>query len=135
LFSFNLENENMLSKSAKTFDEQPCTGSSIGDIWGEAFLIGYLPKAIDEETLAANSRSFIDKLASLGFFDPVRAVCTNAGILMFGKDPQRFIRGSYINFGIKNAQRILQENGNPVASFYFGYHTKFMVTVPINQAW
>jgi hypothetical protein len=54
---------------------------------------------------------------------------------MFGKDPQRFIRGSYINFGIKNAQRILQENGNPVASFYFGYHTKFMVTVPINQAW
>ena len=84
--------------TARTFDEQSYPGSGLPDLNTEAFLLSYLPKAIDAETLAENGRAPKEQLASLGFYDLVREQCTHAGILMFGKNPQRHIPGAYVQY-------------------------------------
>lgn len=84
--------------TGKTFDEQICRDSSIDDISLDVFKLTYLPNAIDQDTLEANNRTDKEQLASLGFFDLVRDKCTNAGILIFGDNPQYFVKGSYIQY-------------------------------------
>ncbi len=39
------------------------------------------------------------------------------------------------NFGVKNAQKKLRENGNPEAKFELGLQTKFSVNIPVNPNW
>jgi predicted HTH transcriptional regulator len=39
------------------------------------------------------------------------------------------------NYGIRQAQRFLQENGNPPAEFSLNLVTKFAVTIKISEAW
>jgi ATP-dependent DNA helicase RecG len=39
------------------------------------------------------------------------------------------------NFGIRNAQKALQDNGNPVAEFDISLTTKFSVVIRINKNW
>ena len=79
------------SSYANTWDTLPCYGSTLTDLNIEIFKLIYLPKAIDEETLIANGREIKDQLASLKFYD-LKADCpTNAGILMFGRNPRFFI--------------------------------------------
>lgn len=84
--------------TAKTFDERNCPGSSIGKLSLDIFQLSYLPQAFDAETLEANKRTANEQLASLGFYDPVREMCTNAGILMFGLNPLYFIKGAYLQY-------------------------------------
>ena len=84
--------------TARTFDAQPCRGSTLDDISLALFKLSYLPHAIDEETLQANKRSPKEQLASLGFYDLGRDCCSNAGILLFGINPRFFIRGAYIQY-------------------------------------
>lgn len=64
----------------------------------EIFKTGYLPLAIDSETLAANHRKIHEQLASLKFFDLPKACPTHAGILMFGKNPRYFLDGAYVQY-------------------------------------
>ncbi|MET0395107.1 MAG: hypothetical protein ABW019_18315, partial [Chitinophagaceae bacterium] len=81
------------SSFSKSFDTLPCHGSSIDDLSTDIFRLSYLPTAIDEETLLTNGREIKEQLASLKFYD-LRADCpTNAGILMFGKNPRFYISG------------------------------------------
>ena len=84
--------------TGKTFDEQICRDSSLKDLSLDVFQLSYLPQAFDEETLEANNRPMKDQLASLGFYDFVRDVCTNAGILMFGDNPRFYINGAYLQY-------------------------------------
>ncbi len=84
--------------TAKTFDEQTCRGSNLTDLSVDLFKLSYLPYAIDEETLKANSRDTKEQLASLGFYDLVKGCSTNAGILLFGLDPKFFLQGAYIQY-------------------------------------
>lgn len=83
---------------ARTFDEQPCLQSSMEDLNMEYFKLRYLPTAIDAETLAANHRDSKEQLSSLGFFDLRQNCCTNAGILMFGRDPRAHLHGAYLQY-------------------------------------
>ncbi len=39
------------------------------------------------------------------------------------------------NFGVKNAQKNLEDNGNPPAEFKLDLQTKFAVTIRINEEW
>ena len=83
---------------AKTFDTQPCIGSTIADLNTELFKTFYLPKAIDTETLEQNHRDIKQQLASLRFYDLKQDCPTNAGVLLFAEKPTWFIPGAYIQF-------------------------------------
>jgi ATP-dependent DNA helicase RecG len=81
-----------------TFDARPCAGSSLTDLDTRLFSIDYLPQAVAPEIIEENNRSVEQQLASLRFFDLVSGQPTNAGILLFGKDPLKWIPGAYIQF-------------------------------------
>jgi ATP-dependent DNA helicase RecG len=83
---------------AKTFDALPCLDSSINDLATDVFRINYLALAVAPEILEENHRDLATQLASLRFFDSSRQCPTNAGILLFGKNPLEWIPGAYIQF-------------------------------------
>jgi len=89
---------NLEKQFARSFDAQPCYGSTIDDLSTEIFKLIYLPSAIDKETLKENGRNLKGQLASLKFFD-LKADCpTNAGILMFGINPRFYLPGARIQY-------------------------------------
>jgi ATP-dependent DNA helicase RecG len=81
-----------------TFDARPCHGASLDDLDTRLFEIDYLPNAVAPEIIEENHRSIEHQLAALRFFDLASAQPTNAGILLFGKDPLKWIPGAYIQF-------------------------------------
>ena len=83
---------------ARTFDALPCRGSSLDALATDLFQIGYLNQAIAPAVLAKNQRDLVTQLASLRFFDSSRQCPTNAGILLFGKNPLEWLPGAYIQF-------------------------------------
>ena len=84
--------------NAKTFDTLPCIGTGIDDLDTETFLKYYLPQAIPNDVLAEDSRSVKEQLISLGFYDYRFDCPTNAGIILFGKMPERFLHGAYTQY-------------------------------------
>ena len=97
-----LEEERILTErrisNAKTYDLVPALGSTLTDLSVELFKTNYLPNAIDKETLAENGRTTEDQLASLRYFDTKEHCSTNAGILLFGLNPEFYLPGSYIQY-------------------------------------
>lgn len=83
---------------ARTFDAQPCLGSSLEDLAVDIFLNTYLSQAIAPEVLAENNRDLASQLGSLRFFDLGRQCPTHAGILLFGRNPLQWLPGAYIQF-------------------------------------
>lgn len=83
---------------AKTYDLVPALGATLDDLVEEYFKLSYLPLAIDAETLKQNVRTFAMKLASLRFYDLKENCPTNAGILLFGKNPRFNLPGAYIQY-------------------------------------
>ncbi len=53
--------------AARTFDAQPCAGSTLSDLALDLFTNKYRPLAIDAETIAENHRPVEHQLASLRF--------------------------------------------------------------------
>ena len=98
----SLEEERILTERrvsyAKTYDLVPALGSNVEDLSVELFKINYLPSAIDRETLAENDRTIEEQLASLRFYDTKEKVPTNAGILMFGLNPEFYLPGAYMQY-------------------------------------
>lgn len=74
---------------AKTFDAQPCLGSTLQDLAVPLFLIDYRQQAIAPEVIDENSRPLEQQLASLRLFDLKQRCPTHAGILLFGLDVRR----------------------------------------------
>ncbi|MFN7920712.1 MAG: putative DNA binding domain-containing protein [Bryobacteraceae bacterium] len=83
---------------AVTFDARPCSGSSLDDLSEDLFRTGYLKHAVAGEVLAENHRTLEEQLASLRFYDLKRQCPANAGVLLFGSDPLRWIPGAYVQF-------------------------------------
>ncbi len=81
-----------------TFDARSCQGSSLDDLDTRLFTIDYLPNAMAPEIIEENHRSIKHQLAALRFFDIASERPTNAGILLFGKDPLKWIPGAYLQF-------------------------------------
>jgi len=82
----------------RTFDQRPCIGSTLDDLLFEPFRAEYLPKVVDQGVIAENRRGMEEQLASLRFFDLKVHMPTNAGLLVFGRDPFQFFPGAYIQF-------------------------------------
>ncbi len=80
------------------YDTKPFYGTSLEDLDLDLFRTNYLPLAFDEKVLDKNDRSIEKQLDTLRFFDGRANCCTAAGILVFGKDPRRWLPGTYIQF-------------------------------------
>ncbi len=83
---------------AKTFDLRPCLGSTVADLAADLFLNTYRQHAISQDVIEANNRGITQQLAALRFYDPKNDCPTNAGILLFAKDPRGWLPGCYLQF-------------------------------------
>ena len=81
---------------ARTFDARPCLDSRLEDLVLDLFQITYLKEAVAAEVLAENHRSLPEQLASLRFLDFRSGCPTNAGVILFGKNPLQWLSGAYI---------------------------------------
>jgi ATP-dependent DNA helicase RecG len=81
------------------FDTHPIAGSSLSDLSRSSFENEYLPRAVAADVLAANDRSYEQRLASMGMVvaadDPVPTV---VGLLTLGREPRRWLPGAYIQY-------------------------------------
>lgn len=81
-----------------TFDAMPCLGTTIDDLDIKIFKKEYLSKAVADDVLVEDKRSIEEQLTTLGFYD-LRYNCpTNGAIILFGKNPERYLPGSYIQY-------------------------------------
>ena len=95
------EERNLVEKRTalqRTFDVRPCYGCTLDDLVLDLFSVTYLPAAVDREVLAENQRSIREQMASLRLYDLAGDCPTNAAVLLFAKDPRRWIAGSYVQF-------------------------------------
>jgi len=83
---------------SRTWDLRSCRDASLEDIALDLFKLGYLPSAVNGAVLAENGRTPQEQMASLRFFDLRQGLPTNAGVLLFGKDPLYFFPGAYIQY-------------------------------------
>ena len=81
-----------------TFDAMPCFGATIKDIDVEYIKNKYLPQIIDEEVLLSDTRNIQEQLASIHLYDLNHDCPTNAAIILFGKNPQFFLHGCYVQY-------------------------------------
>ncbi|WP_053188612.1 RNA-binding domain-containing protein [Sunxiuqinia dokdonensis] len=86
------------ASNVSTFDVRPSLGLGADSINKKLFTETYLPQAIDNDLLADDHRELTEKLASLRFFSPNYSVITNAGLLLFGNEVERYIPGAYIQY-------------------------------------
>jgi ATP-dependent DNA helicase RecG len=83
---------------ARTWDLQACFGSSLEDLALDLFRLTYLPQAVSRSVIEENGRAIEEQLGSLRFFHQPLAVPTNGALLLFGKDPEHFVPGAYIQY-------------------------------------
>ena len=99
--------------SLPTFDTRPCREAKLDDIDVDTIVKEYLPKAIDEETLAGDKRPLKEQLASLHLFNMQWDCPTYAALIIFGRNPKYFMPGAYIQYvhfkGSTNGGAILNE--------------------------
>ena len=81
-----------------TFDAMPCLRTTIADLDVPLIKKEFLSQAVAEEVLAEDKRPVEEQLASLGYYD-LRYQCpTNGAIILFGKNPERYLPGSYVQY-------------------------------------
>ena len=97
-----IEEENILIERRRskfpTFDTMPCPHAKLEDLDLDLFRHEYLPKAFDEKTIAADTRSVDRQLEALNFYSTEYGCPTYAGLILFGRDPRRFMPGNYIQY-------------------------------------
>ena len=84
-----------------SFDSAPCLSATIDDLDLGLFKHYFLPKAMTDEELDAESRENRDikqQLSVFGFFDTLHDCPTNAAMLFFAKNLRKFIPGAYIQY-------------------------------------
>lgn len=97
----NEQEERVLSERrlalARSFDAQPCGEATLNDIALGQFDV-YRREAVAPEVIEENHRPVEQQLASLRLYDSERSCPTNAGILLFGKNPRFFLAGAYVQY-------------------------------------
>ena len=84
--------------NARSFDALPCLDSTLTDLSEARFYLAYLRRAVAEEVIAENQRSFKLQLASLRLFDLKQDCPTNGGILLLADSPTFYLPGAYVQF-------------------------------------
>lgn len=110
------QDERVLSEKRRhrdrSFDAHPIPGCPLEELNRVVFESEYLPQAVATDVLAANARTYEERLASMGMVasvdDPTPTVI---GVLALGKTPRSWLACAYIQFlRIKGT-----EWGDPVA--------------------
>lgn len=83
---------------ARTWDLQACVGSSLDDLAIELFRLTYLPQAVSRQVIEENGRPIEEQLGSLRFYHKPLDAPTNGALLLFGKDPESFVPGAYVQY-------------------------------------
>jgi len=98
---------------ARTWDTRACIEATLDDLALDLFTLAYLPKAVSPEVLAENDRTIEEKLGSLRFYHTKRKGPTNGAVLVFGKDPEKFLAGAYVQYvrydGATRGDTVLEE--------------------------
>lgn len=81
--------------STLPFDGQGVAGATTEDLDLARFTLEYLPAAVAPDVLAENRRTSEEQLRALRLVDPLGRP-TPTGILVVGKEPQRWLPGAYI---------------------------------------
>jgi len=83
----------------RAFDTHPVAGCPLTELNRVIFENEYLPQAIAPDVLAANGRSYEQRLASLGMIASVDdQTPTVTGLLTLGKSPRTWVPASYVQF-------------------------------------
>jgi ATP-dependent DNA helicase RecG len=82
---------------ARSYDASPCRDSELKDL-ALGIFDSYRREAIAPDVIEENHRAIEEQLSSLRFFNPRLKCPTNAGILLFGKNPRYYLPGSYIQY-------------------------------------
>lgn len=81
------------------FDTHPMAGCPLEELSRSVFENDYLPRAVAPDVLAANERSYEERLASTGMVasvdDPTPTV---TGLLTLGKTPRRWLPCAYVQY-------------------------------------
>ncbi len=93
----------------KSFDVRPCLGCSLDDLALSLFSLTYRSTAIDEKIIKENNRDLSQQMSSLRFYDMNKNCATNAGVLLFGKDPLYWLPGAYLQFVRFASDKIIDE--------------------------
>ena len=112
-----IEEERILSErcaaALPTFDTRPCREAKLDDIDIDLIQREYMPRAIDAEILSKDTRPLKEQLASLHLWNTQWDCPTYAALIMFGKNPQFFMPGAYIQYvkfqGYDNGGQIMNE--------------------------
>ena len=95
------------------FESEPCLNATIEDLDLELFRKTLLPAMVDAKEIQKDKRPIEVQLASLGLFYLPYNCPTNAGILLIGKNPTRFIPSAsiqYVQFeGLTKGTKVLNE--------------------------
>ena len=83
----------------RSFDTHPVVGCALSELNKSQFENEFLQQAIAPDVLAANGRTYEERLASLGFIASVdEPTPTVLGVLTLGKSPRTWIPGAYVQF-------------------------------------
>lgn len=97
-----IDEERILSEkrmsNMATFDASPCYAATIDDVYIDIIKNEYIPKAVSAEELQNDTRSIEQQMAALGLYDMTHNCPTNACIVLFGKNPKRFLFGAYLQY-------------------------------------
>ncbi|MEO6596841.1 MAG: ATP-binding protein [Planctomycetota bacterium] len=81
------------------FDSQPVPTATIADLGRRRFEEDYLPQAFHPEVLAANDRTYEERLAATKMISSTAVpLPTIAGILVLGVRPRDFLPSAYVQF-------------------------------------
>lgn len=114
----NEQDERILNEKRRyknlPYDLYPVPNAALSDLSRAVFEDDYLPKAFAPEILAANNRTYEERLASCKMIvSPSELTPTLHGLLALGRKPQDHIPGAYIQFlridGIYLADEIIDE--------------------------
>jgi ATP-dependent DNA helicase RecG len=83
----------------RSFDTHPIPGCPLAELNQIAFENEYLPQAIAADVLAANARSYEERLASTGMIASIEEpIPTVLGVLTLGKSPRSWVPCAYVQF-------------------------------------
>ncbi|MDP2371951.1 ATP-binding protein [Rhodoferax sp.] len=98
-----LQDERILNEKRRhgdrVFDTFPVRGCQIEDLSRIVFEQEYLPQAVPPSVLAANGRTYEERLCSMGMLAAMDyQVPTVVGLLALGKSPRTWLPGAYIQY-------------------------------------
>ena len=80
------------------FETLPCIDSTLDDLKLDLFRNIYLPAVTDEDALAEDKRDIRQQSSALRLYNRTEDCPTYAAILLFGKNPEYYLSGAYVQY-------------------------------------